>query len=390
MSVDIYDMEKRIGYFLKKLSKLEIPEENKRAILEFFDYLTAKGLSRSRILIYANRLVPLAAMFGPLQFKEAKQADIQRIIAEIQKKDWSPVTKGIYRVSIKRFYKWLLGNDEFYPENVRWLKKTAKETSHIMPEELLTADEVQKLIDVCENPRDKCFISMLYESGCRIGEIAGIQIKHIAFDEYGAQVMVDGKTGQRRIRLISSIHYLRYWLELHPMKQNADAPLWIKLTSHKGSPMKYNGFLRIFKILRNRTGITKPTNFHAFRHARATELAKMGLNQFQMEKILGWTHGSDMPQVYLHLSGTDTDNALLKAYGLQPKDDQNNKRKCSRCFVLNEVSGSFCKECGMPLTLNAAVDMENKHQELEKKLGPLMELMKDQEVKEFLANKMRK
>ncbi len=389
MGVDIYDMEKRIGYFLKRLDGLLVPEENKQAIRDFFDFLTAKGLSRSRVLIYANRLIPLAGMFGQLKFKDAKQADVQRVMAEIQKKEWSIVTKGIYRITIKRFYKWLLGNEEFYPDCVRWLKKTNGERHGLMPEQLLAAEDVQKLLDACENPRDKCFIAMLYESGCRIGEIASIKLKHISFDEYGVQVMVNGKTGQRRVRLITSVHYLRYWLELHPVKENPESYLWVRTNPrNKGCPMKYNGFMRIFKTLKSRTGITKPTNFHAFRHARATELAKLGLNQSQMEKHLGWIHGSDMPQIYLHLSGKDVDDALLKAYGMKPKEDHNTRQKCPRCFSLNEVAGSYCKECGMPLTMRAAVEKDNARNEFENKVERIMALLKDQDVKDFLASKL--
>lgn len=383
-------MEKRIGYFVRKLGELNVPEENKKAINDFFDHITARGLSRSRVLIYANRLVPLAKMFGETKFKDATQQDIQKIVAEIQMREWSPVTKGIYKTSIKRFYKWLLGNDEFYPECVRWLKKTQKERRNILPEELLVKDDVQKLIDVCENPRDKAFISILYETGCRIGEIAGIKIKHISFDEYGAQIMVDGKTGQRRVRIISSVHYLRYWLELHPLKANSDAFLWIKLTSqHRGKLMDYPGFLRVFKIVKKKAGVTKKTNFHAFRHARATELAKLGLNEAQMEGYLGWVHGSNMPQIYLHLSGKDIDNALLKAHGMKPKDEEDQKPKCPRCFRINLPNTSYCSGCGMPLTLNAAVMRDNETQEFQGRVNKIMEvLMKDQKLKQRLVEEL--
>jgi len=392
MSVDIYQMDKRIEYFLRKLQKLEVPDENKKAITDFFNYLTARGLSKSRILIYANRLVPLAAMFEQIKFKEATALDTQKIIAEIERKDWAPATKDIYRVSLKRFYKWLLGNDEFYPECIRWLKRASTARKNVLPEELLTPEDVQKMVDASENPRDKCFISMLYESGCRVGEIAGIQIKHISFDEYGAQVMVNGKTGPRRIRLISSVHYLRYWLELHPFKEDGNHCLWpILTTKNRGKMVGYEDILRIIRINRVKAGVTKRTNPHSFRHARATELAKMGLNESQLEGLLGWIHGSNMPQIYLHLSGKDIDGALLKAYGLQAKEDVTTKRKCARCSILNDVSSTFCKDCGMPLTMKAAVDNEDKTRELHEKLAPLMELLKkDKETREFLAEKMKR
>ena len=37
------------------------------------------------------------------------------------------------------------------------------------------------------------------------------------------------------------------------------------------------------------------------------------LTEAQMNVYFGWTQGSDMPGVYVHLSGRDIDDAILKA-----------------------------------------------------------------------------
>lgn len=69
---------------------------------------------------------------------------------------------------------------------------------------MLTPEDIEKLIDVAGNLRDKAFIAFLYESGARRGEVFSIQIKHIQFDEMGAVVTLPkGKTGARRIRTCS-------------------------------------------------------------------------------------------------------------------------------------------------------------------------------------------
>jgi len=69
------------------------------------------------------------------------------------------------------FYKWLLGNDEEFPPVIKWLKPRLKNEKHKLPEELLTVEEVQLLANATTNPRDKALILILYESGCRIGEL---------------------------------------------------------------------------------------------------------------------------------------------------------------------------------------------------------------------------
>ena len=39
-----------------------------------------------------------------------------------------------------------------------------------------------------------------------------------------------------------------------------------------------------------------------------------------MNVYFGWAQGSDMPGVYVHLSGRDVDDAILKANGIIAKD----------------------------------------------------------------------
>lgn len=87
------------------------------------------------------------------------------------------------------------------------------------------------MIKACHNVRDKAIISVLYESSVRVGEFLGIKIKNVQFDKYGAVIVVHGKIGWKRIRLVSSVPHLSNWIEHHPLKDNPEAPLWIGLGS---------------------------------------------------------------------------------------------------------------------------------------------------------------
>ena len=54
-------------------------------------------------------------------------------------------------------------------------------------------------MDVAEHPRDKAFVSMLYELGARIGEIGALSIKDMTRDRYGYLIDLEGKTARLRI-----------------------------------------------------------------------------------------------------------------------------------------------------------------------------------------------
>ncbi len=123
---------------------------------------------------------------------------------------------------MKKFYKWLR-NSETYPPEVSWIKTIVNNRHRLLPEELLTEDEVKKMTEKAERPRDSALIMTLYEGGFRVGEIFGLQMKHVSFDSNGAQIMVAGKTGMRRVRIIASAPLLTQWLENHPRKEDPSA-----------------------------------------------------------------------------------------------------------------------------------------------------------------------
>jgi integrase/recombinase XerD len=130
-----------------------------------------------------------------------------------------------------------------------------------------------------------------------------------------------GKTGYRRVRAVWSVEYLKAWLQVHPEGYNPDAPLWVTLNSKENllEPLQYAAIRMKIKRLTKTAGINKRIHPHLFRHSRATYMANY-LTEAQMNAYFGWTQGSNMPGVYVHLSGRDVDDAVLKANGVLDKD----------------------------------------------------------------------
>jgi integrase/recombinase XerD len=66
-----------------------------------------------------------------------------------------------------------------------------------------------------------------------------------------AECLVNGKTGSRHFPLISSIPYIKDWLDAHPQRGNSNAYL-IPNLSDKGrlsklGPMAYGRFIKIVR-----------------------------------------------------------------------------------------------------------------------------------------------
>jgi len=386
--IDVHMYKRRLEVSLKSLSTSKIPEDNRRDILDFHQYIIAEGLSVPRQVKYIYSLIQISDWLGK-SFRDVKKADILNLVNKIEQMDYAEHTKRDYKVVIKRFFKWMEGGDE-YPEEVKWIKTTLKNDGHLLPEELLTPEDVEKLINAADHPRNKALVACLYETGCRVGEILSLRLKNIMFDDYGAKIIVEGKTGMRRIRIVSSVPHLATWIENHPLRDNPEAPLWVGIgTRNKNGAVKYRNTRNLLVKLSKKAGIKKRVNPHMFRHSRATHLANH-LTEAQMNQYFGWVQGSDMPSTYVHLSGRDVDGAILNLYGLKEDKGKDKEEfspvKCPRCGTMNSPGGKFCIKCGMPLDIKAAIEIENER----KKMDDIMSaLMKDSEVQRLMARKIK-
>lgn len=387
MKDEVYCFKRRIECTLRKIRNSSIPEESKKNILDFYRECILRGYSKARIIKYLDTLERTARLLDK-PFEEAKKEDIENLIAEIEQRGYTEWTKHDYKVILRVFYRWLRNCD--YPKEVSWIKIKGT-NNHKLPEELITAEEVLKLADAADHIRDKAFILTLYESGCRIGELLCLQIKHVQFDNNGAVLMVNGKTGQRRVRVIACAQKLHQWVENHPLKSNPEAPLWITIgTNSRCKVWNYGTAKEVLKKLARKAGIKKRVYPHLFRHSRATHLANH-LTEAQMKQYFGWVQGSDMASVYVHLSGRDVDNALLKLHGIETneeaKEEDFKALLCPRCKARNSPDAKFCFNCGSCLDLKTAMQID----ELRAKADRLMnELVKNPEVLDALLKGIEK
>ncbi len=357
-----HDYKKLLDKEIESIKKSKkISKHNKELILKFHDYNFARDLSVARISRQTNILKIVAIALGK-DFDKATKEDYMKFIAELKRRGLSQETVHTYIKVLKVFHKWLNGNNE-YPECVAWMRVKENRIKKL-PEELLTPEDVKLLLKFCENKRDKALVAVLWESGARAGEIGTMKIKHVAFDEFGCKITINGKTGMRRIRLVSAALYLLEWINHHPRREDPEAPLWVSTNVDKVSLMTYDALrLQLHKIAR-RVGLKKPVNPHNFRHSRATYLAQF-LTEAQMKEYFGWVRDSDMAARYVHLSGKQMDDAILKLYGLkkeEKKEDILKPLKCPRCSHVNDVTFEYCEKCWLPLKPSAQYEVDEiKH-----------------------------
>jgi len=342
--------------------------ENRELILRFLEFLGAEGLSVERREAYARRLKVIGEYF-PKPFEEACREDIVELLRKIEARGVSEETVKFYKVVLRRFFKWLRGGDD-YPPEVSWLKTASKSRSRLPPEELLTERDVERLLEAAGDTQTRALVAVLWETGARVGELLNMRIRSVIPRRRYAQVRLLGKTGERAVPIIFSWPYLQQWLMIHPRRRDREAPLWLK---RSGEPMDYPTLRARLERLRRRAGIEKRVNPHMFRHSRASLLAQR-LTEAQLCQLFGWSQGSKMPSIYVHLSARDLEKPLLSMYGLEAEGahrPQLTPVTCPRCGELNPREADACVRCGAILKPEAALKAQDEYMELRKAIEEL-------------------
>ncbi len=369
-------------------NNVQIPQNNRTLMFAFKDDCLANNIGLPRI-VKCLHILKNISLWLKRDFGDCSTEDIKQLVAKIELMDnYSPRTKVDYRGVIKKFFRWTSQNGKKI--DTSWIKTSFKKHNDKLPSELLTEEDILRMINASKSSRDRAIISSLYESGCRIGEFLKIRLKEMVFEKPGCLFIVSGKTGGRRIRLISSEPYLVEWINRHHDKDNPEAFLWTG--NNKPDMLEYSALCKVLRVAAKRAGIKKRVNPHNFRHARATYLASRFTEQ-QLKVFFGWTRASDMASVYVHLSGRDVDEALLGLYGLKEKESEKiTKLKpviCMMCKANNESTNKCCRVCGSILDEETKYKITAKETDNEDLNRVMESLLKNKEVLALIAQKIK-
>lgn len=303
----------------------------------------------------------------------------------------SEATLAERKIKLRQFFKWLRGTDD-YPPEVADLDTSRPNQDKIPVDELITPDDIAKLIQVHEDRRDKAILAVLYEAGLRSSEFCALDIRSVKFDKYGAVLTLPKdapklKTGARRVRLIDAVSYLREWYERHPRKDEPDAPLFFTRSRRApGKRMTTNALWQFTQRAADKAELDKHIYPHLFRHSCATQKAKEGFSEHEMRAFFGWSRTSDMPARYVHLAGLDYEQMMLKRRGLLDPEDEPEPglrpKLCKACGAENPPTQSFCEECNTPVSPEAE---EIQQEELKEELSRLLA----SEMKEEIAEEIK-
>uniref|UniRef100_A0A7V4KEI5 Site-specific integrase n=1 Tax=Fervidobacterium pennivorans TaxID=93466 RepID=A0A7V4KEI5_FERPE len=355
----------------RKLEKLKadssINQNSKAVFLKYLEHKLAENISISRYFRVIFAFSHILKNFSSIDFSTLTQEQADKIWVWLNKQNWKDWTKYTNSQVFKNFVKWLNKTYKLNIDTSNW--KSVNPKNSLMPEYLITEEELNKLINATDDVQDRLLIGLLYESGCRIGEILSLQLKNVSFNNYGAKLIVKGKTGQRVVFIVWFANLLKQFVESHPFKNDPEAPLfYYKNREDKLLGLTYPVFRMRLKRLCEKTGIKKRIHPHLFRHTRLTELSKKLPEQI-LKRIAGWVPDSRMAEIYLHLSARDVEESLLeKVYGIKTAENEKEQNfvVCPKCGELNAPNLTICWRCKTDLKENKLVEKALSEEEIKK------------------------
>ena len=376
------EMEQRL------LNNPKITEANKEAARKRIASMTAKGMNLRTVIRDVYTLKLFLETMGEKDYDKATKEDLEAVFSKIERGKYSESTKEKIRAAAKTFYRYHLGEDMYYPRQVAWIK-VKKKSKPKLPE-ILSEEEVKLMIETTPNPRDKAIIALLFDAGIRIGELTNLKVKDVELTGEPGHIIVDGKTGMRRIPIFFSAPYLARYMDAS--KRNVKDPLFLTIGTwvNTNTPVDAKGISKMLKLVGKKAGIQKRIYPHLFRHSRASFYANKMTEQ-QLKMFFGWVGDSRMAATYVHLSGRDIDNAALQANGKIPKAEESRpkltSKECPRCGESNAVSSVHCSRCGSALDISITMREEEMRKAVEE---AAISDMEKKHGKEGLVRRIRK
>jgi integrase/recombinase XerC len=285
----------------------------------FLRYLDLqKGASAHTLRAYKRDLEEFAefVMKGP---EEVEMIDVRGFVARQIKNGLSKTTAGRRLAAIRSFLKYLL-REGYIKANPAKLVSTPK-APKLLPK-FLSVDETFSLIEQPRGigfmrARDRAILELLYSSGLRVSEIAGLTLEDINTKE--GLVKVKGKGKKERILPVGSkaVDAIKSYLVEKMLLKRRNKAVFL---NRRGEKLSDRGIRRIVVKYARQTGISGNIGPHTIRHTFASHLLQSGADLRVIQELLG--HASlSTTQKYTHLDITHLMDIYDKAHPLSSKEE---------------------------------------------------------------------
>ena len=269
----------------------KMQDEKKRLLEKLEENLKLKNYSKETqksYLIHAGKYLEF------LKDEEPNEESVKKyILKKLEKNEPSSVSHSIF--AIEYFFRNVLSQKVCIPKPKRNKK---------IPE-ILTLEEIKRMIEATTNIKHKLILKVLYGCGLRVSEIVNLKKDDVNFEEKLIHIRLAKGKKDRFVKIPESIaEELKAYIKLNPDE--------VLFPSNRGGGGKLTK-KTIAKIVENagrKAKITKDVYPHLLRHSFATHLLESGIDLRIIQKLLGH---SDIKttQIYTQISQASIKNVKL-------------------------------------------------------------------------------
>ena len=280
--LNIAQMKKLQEVLIKNLSDARPEKEqisNQEYLKMFIEAKQIEGCSARTLQYYQVTIEHLLKNIDTV-IRKITTDEIRTYLAEYQQRNnCSKVTVDNVRRNISSFFSWLEEEDYILKSPMRRIHKIKTKQP---VKEIISDEMIERLRDNCRCSRDLAMIDLLYSTGIRVGELVGLNISDIDFEE--RECVVYGK-GDKERRVYFDAKAKLHLQNYINSRTDTNPALFVTLDSPY-ERLKISGVEIRVRELGRKLNIEK-RHPHKFRRTMATRAIDKGMPIEQVQKILG-------------------------------------------------------------------------------------------------------
>ncbi len=161
--------------------------------------------------------------------------------------------------------------------------------------QVLSKQDVLKILSVTENLKHRCMLQLLYAGGLRIGEVIKLKLKDVQ-SERNLLLLCGGKGKKDRTTLLSQKLLESLWAYYKVFKPK----IWL-FEGQTGGQYPGESIRHVFRACKAKAGVKSPATPHTLRHSFTTHLLEQGTDLRYIQVLLGH-RSSKTTEIYNHIT----------------------------------------------------------------------------------------
>ncbi len=286
----------------------------KRFIWKFMNYLEVeRNYSRHTLRSYRSDLLELASFLKDRRPGEVTHVDLRLFMANLKKRNCSRRTIVRKIAAVKSFFKFLVREKLVManPADSVFTPKLDKRLPEFLDQakilELITAPVKDDITGL----RDRAILEVLYSTGIRVSELAGLDNADV--DLVSGVIKVRGKGKKERIALLGEEAQRAVRDYLRKRQAAGKGGQKMLFLNKRGGRLSDRGVRRLVDKYVRQCSMEKKISPHSIRHSFATHMLNNGADLRSVQELLGHKNLSTT-QIYTHLDTRRLREVYAKAH----------------------------------------------------------------------------